>query len=133
MLQALRGRGAVLRGVAQRCQEEAGQGGGLLPSPAVPVHQHGLQAARGEPGDPQESAWGGHEERGDVRSTEIHGARRSDEHRALIALRQRSRLQLFASRTSAEAALPSVLTCLPKPHPQANLARRCFSDIICPS
>lgn len=76
VLQALRGRGAVLRGVAQRCQEEAGQRGGLLPSPAVPVHQHGLQAARGEPGDPQESAWWGHEERGDVRSAEIRRAQR---------------------------------------------------------
>lgn len=69
-------------------------------SPLVPVHQHGVEAAGGEPGDPQESACQRHHERG-----------------TLIALRQRNRLQLLASRSSAKAALPSALIFLPQLHP----------------
>lgn len=55
MLQALRGRGALLRGVAQRRQEEAGKWRHLVFSPLEPVRQDGVEAAGNEPGDPQKS------------------------------------------------------------------------------
>lgn len=56
MLQALRGGGAALGRVLQRGEEEGGEGADLVLWPAVSVGQEAVEAARGEPGEPQESA-----------------------------------------------------------------------------
>lgn len=57
VLQALGGGGAALGRVLQRGQEEAGERRNLPLCPAVSVGQDAVEAAGGEPGDPQESAW----------------------------------------------------------------------------
>lgn len=55
VLQALRGRGALLGGVAQRRHQETGEWRHLVFSPLKSVRQDGVEAAGNEPGDPQKS------------------------------------------------------------------------------